>query len=527
MGFTLASIVREHGTVRPDGEAVACGDVRLTWAALHERSSRVGSALVAEGLRPGDRIAVLARNSTEFFELAFGCAKAGVVLVSLNWRLTAVELEEVLSDAEPAMVVADEDLASLLPAGAPSVAEHGVTSPEGPSGVPPAVLRLGAEYAAWRDAAPATDPDVALGADDLAYVLYSSGTTGRPKGVPITHANLALSERMAREGFRMTSDSVHMCPGPQFHIAGAGTGLMTMFLGGRTVILRDITPAILLDTITRERVTHAFMVPAIVQAVVDAPDLAEHDVSSLEQISYGAAPMTETLLRRAMAALGCTFLGVYGMTETAGTIVTLDPEDHDPDGPRAGLLRSVGTPLPWIELQVRDLQSGREAAPGEVGEICVRSGQNTPGYWRKPDATAAAIDEDGWFRTGDGAHRDEDGYVFLRDRIKDMIISGGENVYPAEVENALASHPDVQDVAVVGAPHERWGETVTAVVVLRPGATADGEALRAHARTLLAGYKCPTSVDVVDELPRNPTGKVLKKVLRERYAAAADVAGIG
>ncbi|WP_026910494.1 long-chain-fatty-acid--CoA ligase [Patulibacter minatonensis] len=507
MGFTLASIVRGHAADRPDDEAVVCGDDRLSWAELDGRSSRVGSALLADGLGPGDRIAVLARNTTTFFELAFGCAKAGVVLVSLNWRLTAAELADVLHDADPAFVVADADLAGAVGGGL-------------------RVLRLGDPYDAWRDAAPADDPDVALAPDDLAYVLYSSGTTGRPKGVPITHANLALSERMAREAFRMDEGTVHMCPGPQFHIAGAGTGLMAMFLGARTVVLREITPRILLETIAREGVTHAFMVPAIVQAVVDAPELADHDVSSLRQISYGAAPMTEALLRRAMTALGCTFLGVYGMTETAGTVVTLDPDDHDPDGPRAGLLRSVGTPLPWIELQVRDLASGEEAAPGVVGEICVRSGQNTPGYWRQPETTARAIDEDGWLRTGDGAHRDEDGYVFLRDRIKDMIISGGENVYPAEVENALATHPDVADVAVIGVPHERWGETVKAVVVLQPGGTADAETLRAHARTLLAGYKCPTSVEVVAGLPRNPTGKVLKKVLRETYAAGASVAEV-
>ena len=227
--------------------------------------------------------------------------------------------------------------------------------------------------------------------------------------------------------------------------------------------------------------------------------------------------MTESLLRRALDVLGCQFLGVYGMTETSGTVCALEPEDHDPGGPRAHLLRSVGRPLPWVELAVRDPLSDQELGPDEVGEICVRTAQNMVGYWNQPETTAATLIDGGWLRTGDGASVDEDGYVFLRDRIKDLIISGGENVYPAEVENVLASHPAVSDVAVVAVPHERWGETVKAVVVLQPGAELSAEDLRAFARTRLAGYKCPTSMDVVDALPRNASGKVLKKDLRLRY----------
>jgi long-chain acyl-CoA synthetase len=292
-----------------------------------------------------------------------------------------------------------------------------------------------------------------------------------------------------------------------------------MFFGARTIVIRDPDPQHLIETIARERVTHAFLVPALVQLILDSPALAEHDVSSLQQVSYGAAPMTEALLRRAMSALGCTFLGVYGMTETAGTVCTLAPEDHQPSGERSGLLRSVGRPLPWVELMVADPVTGAEVEAGTVGEIRIRSRQNTPGYWRQAETTAAAMSGDGWLSTGDGAYRDAEGFVYLKDRIKDMIISGGENVYPAEVENVLADHPDVSEVAVIGVPHEKWGETVKAVVVLRAGAAADGRAIRSFAKERIASYKCPTSVDFVEALPRNPSGKVLKRDLRARYGA--------
>jgi long-chain acyl-CoA synthetase len=503
MGFALADIVRRHAATRPDDEALVCEDTRLSWGRLDEHSSRVANALLAEGVRRGDRVGVLAKNTAEFFEVAFGAAKIGAVTAGLNWRLAAPELAQVLDDCAPSALFVDAEAAALVGDGVARL------------------IRFGSAYDAWRDSADASDPGVPVSGSDLAYMLYSSGTTGVPKGVTITHENLSFSERMAGEGFRMGPDTVHLCPGPQFHIAGAGTGLMAMFFGARTIVLRELVPDRLLEIIERERVTHAFMVPAIIQLVIDSPALAARDISSLRQVSYGAAPMTEALLRRAIGALGCGFLGVYGLTETAGTVVTLDPQDHDPDGDRVGLLRSVGKPLPWIELKVADPATGGELGSGEVGEIWVRSGQNTPGYWRQPEVTGSVIDADGWLRTGDGAFRDQEGYVFLKDRIKDMIISGGENVYPAEVENALAEHPGVAEVAVIGVPHAKWGETVKAIVVLRPGESADEEGIRRFARERIAAYKCPTSVEFIAELPRNPSGKVLKKDLRLAFATEA------
>ncbi len=504
----LADLVRRHAAERPDAPALSCGDTALTFGELHERSSRAAHALTGLGVGRGDRVAVLDKNRPGFFEVAFGCSKIGAVVVGLNWRLAPPELADVVRDAQVSVVLVGAEQRPLLPAGL---------------GVP--VVDTGAEYDALLAAADNADPDVAVEPDDVVLQLYSSGTTGRPKGVMITSANLALTARMAGTAWRMGPDTVNLVASPLFHIGGAGYGLTGLSQGGHTVLLREATPAVLLDEVQRHRVTHAFWVPAVLQSVLDAADAASGaDLSSLRLIGYGGAPMTETLLVRALGRLGCGFLGVYGMTETSGTVLVLPPEDHDPGGPRAGLLRSVGRPLPWVELALKDPATLADTPEGQVGEIWVRTAQNTHGYWRQPETTAATLVEGGWLRTGDAARRDADGYVFLSDRIKDLIITGGENVYPAEVENVLAAHPAVAEVAVIAVPSPRWGETVKAVVVLQPGAALTLEELLEFARPRLARYKCPTSLDVVPALPRNASGKVLKKDLRAPHWPAAETA---
>jgi acyl-CoA synthetase (AMP-forming)/AMP-acid ligase II len=501
MSFSWANMIRGHAEMRPDREAIVSGDTRPTWAGLHDRSSRAANGLLEAGVRPGDRVALLMKNAAEFFEVAFGASKVGATIVALNWRLAAPEIAAIVADARPAVLVVDAEHVHLVPPGRDMV-----------------VRALGSEYEDWLAAAGADDPSVPSEPDDVALVLYSSGTTGQPKGIMLTNENLSYSDIMARELFRMADDCVHLVASPLFHVGGIGTGMTSVRIGGRTVLTREVVPAEILDTIERERVTHAFFVPAVIQMLVDQAEREGRDLSSLQVVSYGAAPMTEALLRRSLDVLGCGFLHCYGMTETAGTVVALPPEEHVADGPRSRLLRSVGRSLSWLEVRVSDLESGEEAPAGQVGEIWVRSGQNMKGYWNQPEATAQTLVEGGWLRTGDGAYRDEEGYFFLQDRIKDMIISGGENVYPAEVENALAHHPAVADVAVIGVPHERWGETVKAVVILASGAEATPEELIEFARSRLARYKCPTSVDFADELPRTPTGKVMKKELRAQYA---------
>jgi len=310
---------------------------------------------------------------------------------------------------------------------------------------------------------------------------------------------------------------------PLFHIGGTGWALGGMSRGGHSVILRDVDPAAMLRLIEEHRITETFVVPAVLMFVLATPELATTDVGSLRTIYYGAAPVSEDLLVRSMEALGCDFAQVYGLTETTGAITSLLAEDHDPSGPRSRLLQSAGRPLPHVEIRIVDPDTGEELPVGNVGELWTRSDQNMLGYWGKSDATADVLSGEGWFRTGDAGWVDAEGYVFLHDRIKDMIVTGGENVYPAEVENALQAHPSVADAAVIGIPDDRWGETVKAIVVRTPDAPDDDEALAADiiaaTRERLAHYKCPTSVDFIDVLPRNPSGKVLKRELRKPYWA--------
>jgi long-chain acyl-CoA synthetase len=505
MAFTLANLLREHAESRPDREALVGGDRRVTFAELQERSSRAANALREAGVGPGDRVALLTRNTTEYFEVVFACSKIDAVAVGLNWRLAPRELADILHDAEPSLLVVDPMHADQVP------------GPEDrPENLP--MVTLGDEYEERLASSSPADPQVESGPDSAILVLYSSGTTGRPKGIVLTNRNLSYSAIMADELFRMDPDCVHLVVSPLFHIGGIGTGLTSVRIGGTTVILADASPQLILDTIEQERVTHAFLVPAVIQRLVELAEAEDRDLSSLQIVSYGAAPMTEALLRRSLKVLRCGFVHCYGMTESAGTVVALPPEEHEPEGERSRLLRSIGRPLSWLEVRVTRLDGSEEAPPGEVGEIWVRSEQCMTGYWRQPDATAATLVEGEWLRTGDGAYTDDEGYYFLADRIKDMIISGGENIYPAEVENVLADHPAVSEVAVIGVPHEKWGETPKALVVLRPGSQAEPSEIIEFTRTRLARYKCPTSVEFIEDLPRNPSGKVLKKILREQHA---------
>jgi long-chain acyl-CoA synthetase len=315
----------------------------------------------------------------------------------------------------------------------------------------------------------------------------------------------------------MGPDSVNLVAMPMFHIGGSGYGSSTMLAGGHTVLMREVNPAVAIELIARYRVTHTFFVPAVVQSLLQTPGIETADFSSLQLLMYGASPIGDVLLRRALDVLHCNFMQAYGMTETAGTVLELPPKDHELDGPRSGLLRSCGRAYPWVQLRIINPSTLTDVETGEVGEIWIKSGMVMKGYWNKPDATREAIMPGGWLRTGDAAYQDAQGYVFMFDRFKDMIISGGENIYPAEVENAMNAHPAVQEVGVIGVPHERWGESPMAVVVLRPGHQADAAELIAFTRDRLAHYKCPSAVLIVEALPRNASGKLLKRELRKQY----------
>jgi long-chain acyl-CoA synthetase len=356
----------------------------------------------------------------------------------------------------------------------------------------------------------------------VAFLPYSSGTTGLPKGVMTSNAAFFGFAPLLAELWELGPDSVLLIALPLFHMGASGWATIAMTRGGATVLARDPDPAVLADLLPRHQVTHTVLVPSVIQQLLEVPGVEAADFASLQVMGYGASPISETVLARAIDTFGCKFWQGYGLTETTGPATMLGPDDHVPHGPGSHRLRSCGVLVPGYELRIVDPHTGADVPPGDVGEIWVRSRYLMKGYWNRPEETARSTAPGGWFRTGDAGYFDDDGYLYLHDRIKDMIVSGGENVFPAEVENALMAHPAVADAAVIGVPHERWGETPKAVVVLRPGAAASADELAAFCRQRLAAFKCPTSVDFVASLPRNPTGKVLKTELRAPFWEGRD-----
>ena len=511
----VADIVREHGTNRPEHPALVQGDTTITWRQLYERAGRVANYLSSCGVGNQDRIALLDKNSLEHFEIFFGAGLLNAVTVSVNWRLAAPEVEYIVNDAEAKVLIVGREFLPVLQAidGKLPTVTH-ILVIDGPD-----------DYLDFRsavDASDSSDPHVQAGPDDVAFQLYSSGTTGRPKGVMLSNANFLAGIPLSRDGYQLDADSVNMVAMPLFHIGGGGWAMCGMLHGCTSVIVREVDPAQLIRVIERHRITHAFLVPAVLQFMLQVPGVEEADYSSLKIFLYGASPISEDVLKRSIRMFGCTFLQAYGSTETTGTIVLLPGSDHDPDGPNKHRLRSCGLPIPGVQVRIVDTSTGNDTSTREVGEIWVKGPQVMQGYWHMPDETAKSIVDGGWFRTGDAGYLDADGYLYIHDRVKDMIVSGGENVYPAEVENALMGHPDIADVAVIAVPHDRWGETPKAMVVRATGSALTEQEVIDYARARLAKYKCPTSVDFIDALPRNPSGKILKKDLRAPFWAGRD-----
>ncbi|HXY43531.1 MAG TPA: long-chain-fatty-acid--CoA ligase [Acidimicrobiales bacterium] len=514
--FTIAGMIRAHAAERPQGEMLVCGSERRSWSQQFERSCAAAQALLDEGVGAGGRVAFLDRNSLAYFDLLFGGALIGAVNVAVNWRLAAGEIAGVIEDSEATILIIDREYVPALAAvegGLAKLQRIVVIGDEGDA----ASLDRGVAYEAWLQDRPHDDPGWRGGEDDVCMQLYTSGTTGRPKGVMLSNRNLATAVSAAGDTFRVDASTVSLVAMPLFHIGGSGWALCGMSRGGRSIVLRDVEPTEILRLIDSEGVTESFLVPAVLMFLLQAPTLETTDLSSLRNIFYGASPIGEELLARCLAAFGCDLTQVYGLTETTGAITALRPEDHDPTGPRRHLLRSAGKPHDFVELRIISIDTGEVAPPGEVGEVVTRSALNMLGYFAKPEETARTIDAEGWLRTGDAGYLDEEGYLFLHDRIKDMIVSGGENVYPAEVENALLAHAGIADAAVIGVPDDTWGEAVKAIVVRKDGAEVTAEELIQFCHGRLAGYKCPKSVDFADTLPRNPSGKLLKRELRAPY----------
>ena len=495
----LAEVVRRAAKTRPDAPAVSGGGRRVTYTQLDSNSNRIAHALAAAGARAGSRIGYLTKASAAAVELLIACAKAGMVAVPLNWRLSEPELVAVAKDAE---------LTALLTEPAFRSSATAITAAL--DGLPV----FGLDTPSWYEAQPDIDPG--LGADRNAVLLqiYTSGTTGVPKGVQLTAGCVAYGDELMTAE-RMDQESVAINVLPMFHIAGQGWIITSLLAGAHMIMMPDFVPAEVVAVMEAERVTNGLFVPAMLQVLTSLPGIEDRDFSSLRTVLYGASPITPSLLRRSLQVFGCGFTQLYGMTETAAVTTRLLPEDHDPGGPREYLLRSAGTALPGVGLRIVDVDSGEVLGAGEVGEIQVRSAHLTIGYWKRPEESDALFTDDGWLRTGDAGYLDEHGYLFISDRIKDMVITGGENVYPVEVEAVLAEHPAVAEVAVIGTPDPKWGEAVTAVVVVKPGmAQPTADELVAFTAGRLASYKKPRVVRFTDSLPRNASGKVLKRELR-------------
>jgi acyl-CoA synthetase (AMP-forming)/AMP-acid ligase II len=500
---TLSELLHRVGRRQPDATAMIYSGRATRYAALDRHVTQIANGLAGFGIRHQDRIGYLGKSSDLYLELLLGAARAGAVLVPLNWRFAAPEIDTILADAGISILFVGPGFEAV-----PEELDQRNTlrciSVDGASGLWP-------EFLDWRDAQ-SLDDQMPGEPEDTVIQMYTSGTTGRPKGVELSNRNILAIMTAAEDGgwgAILRNDVGLMCM-PASHVAGTAVGLIGLAHGSTVIVMAEFDPAALIEAIPRYHVTSLLLVPAAILILVQHPSSASADFSSVRSLIYGASPIAEALLERARTAFGKAGLWhLYGLTEASGGGTILPPDAHDPT---LGKLRSCGKP----DLRIVD-PAGQPVPSGEVGEIVLRSATVMKGYWNNPEATRAAFFPDGWLRTGDAAYLDDDGYVYVHDRVKDMIISGAENVYPAEVENALFGHPAIADVAVIGVPDPHWGEAVKAMVVLRPGHSATADEIIAHARLRIAGFKVPKSIDFLEALPRNAAGKLLRRVLREPY----------
>ena len=510
---TLAEIIRWRVNKDPDSIAHKFGDRETTYREFDSFANKIAQGLIALECGPDTRVAFLAKNSDYFFEFLYGTLKSRTVAVGVNWRLAPPEVAFIVNDSKSEVLFVGSEFFGLI---------------EQIKDELPYVKKIIAvgenheeweNFVDWRDLQKDEDPLIETLPDDDVIQLYTSGTTGHPKGVQLTNSNFSSANIMATHGYfeHFEEGSVNLVCMPVFHVAGTNMGLGGYVFGCKSIIIPEVDPTLILELVERERIENTIFVPAVILFLIQHPEVENTDWSSMKTVIYGASPIAQDTLEKAIKIMDCNFWQVYGLTETNGAVTFLSPEDHEPS---KGKLRSCGKPGYGAEIRVVD-EDGKELLVREVGEIIIKCGNNMKGYWNNPEATEESV-VDGWLYSGDAGYFDKDGFLFIHDRVKDMIVSGGENIYPAEVENALMNHEDILDAAVVGIPDDKWGEAVKAFVVLKEGADLKDDEIISYVRTQIAGYKCPKSINYVEELPRNPSGKILRREIRAPFWEGKD-----
>jgi len=510
---TLAARSAHHAVHRPDHPAVVCEDRQLSYAELHRESNRTAHALRAAGLERGARVAYLGRESEHFFDIALGCAKSGAVVLGVNWRLTAAEIDHILRDSTAELLFVEREFLAVAERVRPELptlrAVVAIDTPE----------ERYAGFHAWKAGHPDTDLDPGTGPDDAVVQIYTSGTTGLPKGAVIAHrAFFTYIEETAKAGndwIDWRPDDISLIAFSGASAAGMGWFMHGFNVGATNVVMRQFIASDAVRLVEQLGITTTFVAPAMLEMML-AETTADLPFRSLRKVVYGGAPIGRELLERALTRVGSEFAQLYCSTETGSIVTVLPPADHIPGSP---LLGSAGLACPGNEVKITD-REGRTLPPGTPGQVCIRTPAGFLGYWNRPEQTGETL-VDGWIKMGDAGLLDENGYLFLLDRINDTIIVAGQNIYPVEVENALREHPAVAEAAVVGAPHRRWGESVHAFVVPHPDQRVRARELLLFLRDRLADFKIPTGYDFVDTLPRNPNGKVLRRVLRDELQQRA------
>ena len=510
MDSNIGLFLEKRAFLSPEREAFVDGSgVRLTFAELAERSFRVGNALRASGVSPGDRVGLLLMNSAEFLETFFAIARIGAVVVPLNWRLVPDELSFILTDSGTTTLIYGEEFADTVTSlQARTEATRISRWIEVGSGAPAAFATA---FDSWRDEASALPPEIGARDDDMLYIMYTSGTTGLPKGVVHTHSTAMWGVLTIAATADLRLGDRYLMALPLFHVGSLTPATLDIYRGVTSIVPRSFDPKQTWSLIDSEQITTALAVPAMLNFMLQVPDRDQFRYDTLRWCMSGAAPVPVSLIE-AYAKLGIEIHQVYGLTESCGPGCLSDPESA------LERIGSTGKAFFHTEVKIID-EGGRTCAPGQAGEVLIRGPHVMREYWNRPEATAETI-VDGWLKTGDVAVMDAEGYVYIQDRLKDMIISGGENIYPAEIENVLMAHEGIREAAVIGQPSERWGESPLAVVVRADDAVDDAAVMR-WCSEHLARFKLPRGVKFVDVIPRNPSGKILKRVLREQFPGPA------